>query len=256
MKTNRLLTLIVIAGLVLACNLPMFAGQGTSPSNETSVTPTETQPAGTLIETTVPLPIDTPTITPTPTPSVPMVTPLKDAVNCRFATGTVYASIGSGLAPGTSAQITGKSADGAWWQIQNPSGGEDKCWVAASVTTATGDLSQVGVVAPPSPFVTSVTLTVKPESVNLGPGCSDPDPHFSFKGNIYVNGPVTVKWYFQTQDGGSMSEHSYTFTSFGFKEFSGDYSPSSPEKGSYWVRLVVTSPNSIFGEDQYQIKCS
>jgi hypothetical protein len=256
MKNNRLLTLIAIAALMLACNLPTAGGQGAPPAGEPSVLATETPPAGPPTETPVPLPLDTPTVTPTPTPSVPQVTPLKDAVNCRFAPGTAYASIGSGLQPGNSAQVVGKSTDGGWWQIQNPTGGVDKCWVAASVTTATGDFTQVGVVAPPSPFVTSVVLTVKPESVNLGPGCSDPDPHFSFKGTIYVNGPVTVKWYFQTQEGGSMSEHSYTFTSFGFKEFSGDYSPSGPDKGNYWVRLVVTSPNSIFGEGHYQIKCS
>src|SRR5688572_26480920 len=34
MKTNRLLSVILTAGLVLACNLPMLTGQGTSPSNE------------------------------------------------------------------------------------------------------------------------------------------------------------------------------------------------------------------------------
>jgi hypothetical protein len=250
MKFRSIIIVFIMASLMLACNLP-FAGQA-GPSTIPSVPSVETQPPA---ETSASLPTEIATITLTPTPSTPMLVPVKDAVNCRFGPEKTFASIGSGLAVGASAQILGKSADGGWWQIQNP-GGSDNCWVAASVTRASGDLTSVGVVAPPSAFVTSVTLKIKPDSVNLGGGCSGPEPHFSFKGAIYVNGPVTVKWHFESQKGGVMSTHSTSFESFGFKEVSAEYTHSSPDKGSYWVRLVITSPNEMFAEAKYQIKCS
>jgi hypothetical protein len=252
MKPRSIIMIFVIVSLVLACNLPISAGQA-EPSATPFVLPADKQPSS--VETSVSLPTETPTSALTPTPATPIVTPLKEAVNCRFGPETTFASIGSGLAAGVSAEILGKSADGGWWQIQS-SDGSLKCWVAASVTTATGDLSAVGVVAPPLAFVTNATLQVKPDSINLDEDCNGPDPHFSFKGAIHVNGPTTVKWHFETQEDGSMSEHSIKFTSFGFKEVTGDYSPSSPNKGSYWVRLVITSPNSMFAEGKYQIKCS
>lgn len=250
MKINRLITLIAIAGVMLACNLPTAAGPGGAGPAEVSATPTTASQAA-ATETATPAPANTPTITPTPTPSEPMVTPLKDAVNCRFGLGVEYEPVGA-LAVGNTVPILGKSSDGGWWQIQNPAG-SDKCWVAASVTIASGDLSKVPVVAPPSAFVTNVYLQIKPDSISV-PGCMGPIMPSSFKGSIQVNGPVKVKWHFESEQGGSMSEHTTNFTSFGSKDVSTDYTPPLTE-GNYWVRLVVTFPNSMTAEANYKIKC-
>src|SRR5690242_13362603 len=109
MKTKRLLAILAVAGLMLACNLPMVASQpGQAPGSGSSPeTPTQTQLAIPLTETATPLPTDTPTITPTPTPSVPMVTTKDKAVNCRFGPGTAYAVVG-GLQIGSNVAILGK----------------------------------------------------------------------------------------------------------------------------------------------------
>ncbi len=251
MKLRPIIAVFVTVSLMLACNLPTGSSQLESPptSTETTAAPVETQPAAAATGTL------TPTVTPSPTLSAPMVTPVKDPVNCRFSTDTTFEAIGSGLAVGASAQILGKSADGGWWQILSSSGNE-KCWVAASVTTASGDLSKVPVVVAPLAFVTNLTLKIDPPSINLGVGCPGPAPLFSFKGVISVNGPTEVKWHFESQKGGVMPTHSISFAKYGSQNVSADYSPASLDKGSYWVRLIITSPNSMFEEAKYEIKCS
>ncbi len=147
----------------------------------------------------------------------------------------------------------GKTADGGWWQIQNPSTPGEKCWVAASVTTASGNLTQIGVVAPPSTFVTKVTLKIEPDTISV-PGCIGPILPVTFKGTIEVNGPATVKWHFESQQGGAMPEQTTDFTTFGTKDVSADYTPLLTAE-SYWVRLIVTSPNNISAEAKYKIDC-
>jgi len=261
MKPRTIIVIFLIAALMLACNLSTIASNQT-PAPGNAPTQTESPPAAVPTITGTPLSTDivpagyTPTISPTPTSSVPMVIPVKDAVNCRFGPQTTFESIGKGLAVGSSAQIFGKSADGSWWQIQNPSPPNDKCWVAASVTTASGDLTTVGVVAPPEALITNVTISVKPDSINLGVGCPGPAPLFSLKGTIQVNGPIEVKWHFATQKDGALPTHTTSFSQFGIQNMSADYSPLSLEKGNYWVRLVITSPVSMSAEASYQLKCS
>jgi hypothetical protein len=183
-----------------------------------------------------------------------MVTPSDKPVNCRFGPSTDYAVIGA-LVIGASAPISGKTSDGGWWQIQNPSTPGEKCWVAASVTTASGNLTTVVVVSAPAAFVTSVTLKIDPDTISA-PGCMGPIMPVSFKGSIEVNGPVKVKWHFESQQGGSTPEQTLEFTSFGSKDVSIDYTPAPIADGSYWVRLIVTSPNNMTAEAKYKINCS
>lgn len=255
MKSRPMIVVLSIVASMLACNLQPTGSQpqDVNPAAiSASDTPVATQaPAATSTETAVPAPTDTPTITPTATPSVPMVTPLKDAVNCRLGYGTEYEQL-AGLAIGAFAQIVGKSSDGAWWQILS-SGGE-KCWVAASVTVVSGDISGVPVMPQAMAYVTDASiLSVKPKSVNA-PGCMGPIQPISIKGRITVNGPVTVKWHFETQKDGPMSTHTTEFSMYGYKDVSTDYTPPVLE-GSYWIRLVITSPSSMVGESEYEIKC-
>ena len=56
-------------------------------------------------------------VTPPPAGSAYAVT--TDYVNVRTGPGTNYPVLGV-AAPGASAAITGKSSDGAWWQVQDP----------------------------------------------------------------------------------------------------------------------------------------
>ncbi len=244
MKIRSFVTVLLMASVLVSCNLP-----GAEPT-QTPIPPTETQPPAT--PTFTPLPTETSTIAPTATSSVPMVTPSDKPVNCRFGPGTEYSIVGA-LVVGGSAQVFGKTADGGWWQIQNPSTPGEKCWVAASVTTTSGIFTQIGVVAPPSAFVTNVTLKIEPDTISVA-GCVGPILPVSFKGTIEVNGPATVKWHFESQQGGAMPEQTTNFTTFGAKDVSADYTPLLTE-GSYWVRLIITSPNDIVGEAEYKIDC-
>ena len=263
MKSRSIIMIVVLLFATLACSRLTVSAEGeNTPAAGTAAPAATAAPAVTqapAAATEAPIvtpeaPTATPTITLTPTPSAPMVTPIKDPVNCRFSYTANYESIGPGLAVGASAPILGKSPDAAWWEIQNPAGTE-KCWVAASVTTATGDLSSVPVVMGPSAFVTNVTMLVKPPSINLGIGCPGPAPLFSLKGTIWTNGPVTVKWHFETQKGGALSTHSTTFTKYGPMDVSDSYSPASLSKGTYWVKLVITSPITMTAQDSYQLLC-
>ena len=176
MKPRSIIMIVVLVLAMLACsgvtistngdNAPTAAAAATAAPASTSA-PTATQAVATNTATFTPeTPSPTPTITLTPTAATPMVTPIKDPVNCRYSYSANYDNVGPGLAVGASAPILGKSPDGAWWEIQNPNGTE-KCWVSAGVTTASGDLSGIPVVTGPTAFVTDMTILVKPSSVNL-----------------------------------------------------------------------------------------
>jgi uncharacterized protein YraI len=258
MKNYRLLTIVLIASLMLACNVSALTTPPTPIVVEvTRLVPQDTPlPAATEAPTALPAPTDvlvTPTDVPTPTASVPLVTPLKDPVNCRFGPSVNYAQVYA-LSVGASAQVIGKSADGAWWQVQIPENSQ-ACWVADSVVVSSGDLSGIVIVAAPMAFVTDVKVQVKPESINLGLGCVGPYPTYSIKGTISVNGPLDVKWHIETQQDGSVSEHKLSFSKFGSQDISYDYVPSSWKKGNFWVHLVITSPQSMLSEATYQVKC-
>jgi hypothetical protein len=182
-----------------------------------------------------------------------MVTPTDEPVNCRFGPGTEYSMIGA-LKVGTSTQVFGKNSAEDWWQVQNPDQTDQRCWVAASVTTGSGDFSGIGVVDSPTTFVTRVTLDVEPDTISLD-ACTDPFDPQELTGTIEVNGPTTVKWYFETEQGGKMPEQTLEFDAFGLEEVAEEFLPSPVEEGDYWVRLVVTSPNDVTTEAEYTIDC-
>jgi hypothetical protein len=259
MVSRRVIFTFIIAALSLSCSLPFFANQAEGPQGVQPEIPsggadtTQAPQAAPPTDTVSPLPTETATITLTPTPGVPMVTPIDQAVNCRFGPGTEYEAQGSGLAIGNSAQILGKSENGDWWQIQDPSSPNEKCWVAASVTNASGNLSGVAVVPAPAAFVTDVTAKTSPDHVNL-PGCMGPVPSIAFKGTITVNGPAKVKWHFETSAGGPLVTHTTNFSKYSSQNVEDSFGPS-PTEGDYWVRLIITSPNDMVGETSFKINC-
>lgn len=102
----------------------------------------------------------------TPPSGAPTATAVE-YVNVRTGPGTNYPSLGV-AAPGATAEITGKSSDGQWWQVKVPAqyAADGLAWVSASyVYTVNSDSVKV-VDAPPLPPV------VDPEKpINTG-NCS------------------------------------------------------------------------------------
>ncbi len=99
----------------------------------------------------------TPAATVPPPPPPPAGAPVAtavDYVNVRTGPGTSYPILGV-ASPGMSSEVTGKSSDGAWWQVKIPSqySSTGLGWVSASyVVTANTDSVPV-VSAPPPPAV-------------------------------------------------------------------------------------------------------
>ena len=251
---HKLLTLVLLAAFVAtSCDLPVSAPEATAtpPFTETVALPSDTPaPTGT------PLPTDTPFPTLTFTPSVPTITTLDKPVNCRLGPGTAWLAT-SALNLGQSSQIVGKNSDTSWWLIQDPLSPGRNCWVAASVTSASGNLSGLQVAQTQAASVTNVTIKLEPKLIDLVLLCIGVVPPVKFTGSIETNGPAEVKWHFETQQGGVQSNKSADFDAFGIKEVSGEYTHVLPVlAGKYWVRLVVTSPNSLVAEALYEIDCT
>ncbi|MGQ9794372.1 MAG: PKD domain-containing protein [Anaerolineae bacterium] len=124
----------------------------------TAQTPFNLEPA---VETPTPTVAATPTLTPTATvtittpmpitpvqPDTPRITANTD-LNVRSGPGTNYPSLGL-LAAGQTAPVTGRNAEGSWWQIAFPGVPGERGWVAGQYVTAE-NVSNVPVVAPPPP---------------------------------------------------------------------------------------------------------
>jgi len=159
----------------------------------------------------------------------------------------------SGLNVGASSQIVGRSADGGWWYIVDPFSSARNCWVASSVTNTAGNLGGIPIVATPQTTVTDVNVDVDPNTISVT-GCVGPALPLDITGTIETNGPGTVTWRFETQQGGAMSTQTTEFDAFGLKNFSVDYVPPLTA-GTYWVRLIVTSPTNTQAEVKYTITC-
>ena len=236
---------------MLACNFP----------SSTAVTPTITtllstntpaQPSFTAIPSNTALPVASALPTLTTTPTVPVASPKEVAVNCRFGPGTAWVAI-SALNIGQTSQIVGKNSDGSWWYIVDPFNSSRNCWVSVSVTNASGNLAPIPVVEIPKASVTNVSVKVDPGTIVVA-GCTGPLLPIKLTGTIEVNGPATVKWHFDTQQGGAFAEQTTDFQNFGSKDVTAEYSPPLTG-GNYWVRLIVTSPNSVQSEVKYTIQC-
>ncbi|HSM71815.1 MAG TPA: hypothetical protein VK851_09740 [Anaerolineales bacterium] len=252
MKSKTLALFIVLAFLVQACNLPSSAAGTETPTPESSVEPSATEPLPTDTPTETPLPTDTPPPTLTSTPSVPIAFPRDVAVNCRFGPGTAWVVL-SGLQLGQTSQIVGKNTNSSWWYIVDPQNASRNCWISASVVDTAGNLANIPTVATPTASVTNVTVSVDPQERNVG-GCVGPIPPSEIEGTIEVNGPTTVKWYFETQQTGAMPVDTTDFDSAGSKTFTADFTPLIAA-GTYWVRMVVTEPNGTQAETTYKINC-
>ena len=250
MKPRSLLFLFVLVFAMSACNLPSNAPVTETPT--VTVSPTATLFLATSTATQTPLPSDTPPPTATSTPTVPVAFPKEVNVNCRLGPSMGWIVL-SGLNVGTSAQIVGKSGDGAWWYIVDPLNSGRNCWVSTSVTNTAGNIGSIPVVEAPKSTVTEVTVDVDPNALSVA-GCTGPILPLEITGSIEANGPGPVTWHFETQQGGAMAAQTTTFDAFGPKDVSTTYTPAL-SAGTYWVRLIVTSPNNIQAEAKYTITC-
>jgi len=254
MKSRSLLSTFALVLAMLACNLPSNVPVTETPA---AVTPSPTLFLPTATPTQTPLPTNTPLPTLTPTPTVPIVSAKDVPVNCRLGPGTAWLVM-SALTVGQTSQIVGKNSDGAWWYIVDPSSSGRNCWVSVSVTNAAGNLANIPVVQTPKATVTRATVDVSPKTVNVpGPACAGPVPPIVIEGTIETNGPASVQWRFETQQGGAMTMQTTEFETFGSKTFTAAYTPPLPVTAgtSYWVRLIVTSPNDAQSEVKYTIAC-
>ena len=251
MNKRSLIASLILLLSILACNLPAEGSNTQTPVvliiTQTPVTPLDTPiPTFTLIPTETSLP------TFTPTPTVPIAWPLDKGVNCRFGPSTDWAAIGA-LLVGQIATIQGKNGDATWWYVTTPDDPGKPCWVAGSVTLTAGNLANLPIIPPPFALVTDVTVKLEPKEIIL-PGCIGPVQLVTFKGSITVNGPAKVDWHFETEQGGAMPVHTTEFKNADTKTVEDSFNPS-PSAGSYWVRLIVTIPNSKVGEAKYKITC-
>lgn len=253
MNLRNLSIMLVIMLFLSSCNLPTNAPPVTDEVTEPSPTLENTPlpPTATLtpIPSATPLPTDTPLPTPTGTPTVPIARVKNENVNCRLGYGTEWLPIGALLADQT-ATITGKNATSSWWYVTLPN--STQCWVAASVTNTAGNLAGLPIINQSTASVTKVTIE-KPEDISVA-GCVGPIQPLSLKGSIEMNGPGTASWHFDTEQSGTLVAHSTNFDTVGAKTVSDSFVPPVVA-GSYWVKLVVTSPNGEVAESSYTIVC-
>lgn len=251
MKSRSLLSTLALVLALLACNLP--SNLPTETPTATLLTPSSSPvPTTTTVPTQTPLPSNTPPPTSTSTPTVPVAFPREVAVNCRLGPGTGWIVL-SGLSVGTSSQITGKTGDGSWWQIIDPLNSGRRCWVAASVTNTAGNIASIPVVESPKATVINVTVAVDPKSLSVA-GCLGPILPFKITGTIETNGPTDVQWRFETEQSGTVTTRTTTFDAFGEETVSAEYTPTLTA-GTYWIRLIVASPNDAQAEVKYTILC-
>ena len=249
MKRQVLFPALALILAMLACNFPVATPVVTeTPTLSLPPSPTATLSLPTVGPTFTPPPTNT--APPPPTSTIPIASPNGINVNCRLGPGTVWVPL-SALVVGQTAQITGRSTDNTWWLVNDPLNPGRGCWVAASVVVTGGNLSGIGVVQSPTATVTNVTVNTDPRVISV-PDCTAPT--IKINGTIETNGPTEVKWRFETQQGGAMPNQVTAFDTFGDQDFSVEFTPTVAA-GTFWVRLVVLSPNSTQAEGSYRIDC-
>lgn len=129
----------------------------------TAIAATQTAQA-TYASTLEPTETSTPVVvTPdTPVPSGASVT-VDVNLNVRTGPGTNYDRIGW-LAAGTTVDITGRTANGTWWQIPYRDAPDGKAWISAGYGSASNTEGVPVVEAPPTPTPSAPTATPTSEA--------------------------------------------------------------------------------------------
>ena len=171
--TLRTVPWLVIGGLlgaglgILLLRLPFVQVEWGQPDTQRAPAPAP----GNLPVTLTPL-LDI-TVTPgTPVPG-PEAMAREDA-NCRQGPSTQF-NVATHLTQGQIVPITGRLAQGGWWQVR-PADLQIPCWIAERVVEPYGDLNLVPVVIPP--LLPTPTPTQEPVSPAQGCLC--------WNGNVYI----------------------------------------------------------------------
>lgn len=137
-----------------------------------SLTPGVEQPTQTPVATDTAEPSPTATSSPTPLPTntaqpgLPLATASTD-LNVRQGPGVNYPILGL-LRSGQTAEITGRNADGQWWQIRFTGVAGERGWLAARYVDARNAANVPVVQAPPAPAPTAIpTATPTPRPTDV-----------------------------------------------------------------------------------------
>ena len=167
------------------------------------ILPTATaSPSPTPLPTATPAPTQTPTPTSTPTP-IPTYTVLRGQVlvrsNCRYGPGAVYL-YKYGLVPGSNLDVIGRTDLGTWILVQ-AIGGNNPCWVKASLMDIKGDVMNVEptyIPLPPSPYYRPPTgvsavregdeVTISWNPISLRAGDDQASPSYVVEAWVCVDG--------------------------------------------------------------------
>ncbi len=137
---------------VISTNTPTPSPSSTlHPTHTVSPTVSQTQ-TGTATPAPTPKPSNTPTVTITPTYAILRAEVLVRA-NCRYGPGAPYL-YKYGLVPGSNLEVIGRNDRGTWILIQ-AIGGNNPCWVNASLMDIRGDVMTVAptyIPLPQSPY--------------------------------------------------------------------------------------------------------
>ena len=242
-----MLTIALETVIAAACNLP--GGEAPPVTATLQVIPAQTETATHLPTLVVPTP--RPTLTPpvvTNTPEVPFASPREQPVNCRGGPDVGWEAV-SGLQPGGTAEIVGKNAQNTWWYVRDPLNAGEFCWVAMSVTVASGNLALVPLAQSPIASVTGLTVATDVAFM----ACGEPNT-IAFSGTITTNGPTEVEyqWEVEGDKENTTSPATLVFTSFGMQNVP-DPGAYSADCGDYSIRLHVLSPNEISAVDLFVV---
>jgi hypothetical protein len=207
--------ILVWAMLMFAAAACDFALNFTQPTAEPAVSMTPIPPATqtavilptattssspTPPPTATPVPTQTPTLTPTP---IPTYTVLRGQVlvrsNCRYGPGAVYL-YKYGLVPGSNLDVIGRTDLGTWILVQ-AIGGNNPCWVKASLMDIKGDVMNVEptyIPLPPSPYYRPPTgvsavregdeVTISWNPISLRAGDDQASPSYVVEAWVCVDG--------------------------------------------------------------------
>jgi serine/threonine-protein kinase len=172
---------VIALAVVLVLGL---AGLGFLGLNQLSSFPTPSPTPG-LISQATPTPLPTATLRPTATPSPSPTMPSRGEGRTR-ASLNIYTGPGLSYPPlnavpeGSVVQITGRSADGKWWQIASPGGADGSGWILAEFVELAGDISPVVVTPPlpslPTPTPTPIDIATTPSIVISTDKIVEPQP--------------------------------------------------------------------------------
>jgi len=132
-------------------NAPAVQTPAPSPTAPTPATlPTQTaSPSATRAPSETPTPADTPTVTITPTYAI-LRGEVLERSNCRYGPGAPYL-YKYGLVAGSNLEVIGRNERGTWILVQ-AIGGDNPCWVKASLMDVQGDVLAVATAETRLPF--------------------------------------------------------------------------------------------------------